>query len=172
MDHRGAFKQIEEYYRGAQPRWVRTEDRLNGYEDTVSLIVKWAKEFSNDLTIFKELNLSIYHVFLYSRSLPYNPDPVGLETVSRPLITLNPDWTGPRDCDDKTLQILAACRLFGIPGRPVVVGQTNKPHHIYPEIKIPGNTDWIPADSTYPDRSVMGQRLYGEIYRHEFPEIA
>lgn len=171
MEHRGTVETIETFYRNARPRWLLTQDDLNSYQDTVELIVDWARKFSDDVLIFRELGLSIYDLYNYSRGLKYTSDPVGLETVSRPLITLNPEWTGPRDCDDKTLQILAGCIVFGLPGRPVVVGQRKSPHHIYPEIKPSGSSIWIPADPTYTDRSIFGEKLYGEVFRKEYSAI-
>ncbi|OOV40199.1 hypothetical protein B1J93_17795 [Leptospira kirschneri serovar Pomona] len=140
-----------------------TLSKLISYEDTVSDVFRIAYQYPEDLEEYK--NKSIFDLYNYVRVLPYCADPVGLETVSRFKYTKEPSFP-IRDCDDKTVPILAKAILEKIPCRAVVCGKTDRPHHIYPEIQLNGL--WIPADATYPLRSVFGQKLYGENFRREF----
>jgi transglutaminase-like putative cysteine protease len=163
--------------------------KLESYRDTVSEVYRLARSYSSDIQkpfYYTKQDLcgiaqlcgtdlkagrwrNLFHFYDYVRSLPYHPDPVGLETVSRPLYTLNPEWTGPRDCDDKTILIMAYCHLNNIPARAVVVGKGLRPHHIYPEVFI--HDTWQPADATYPDSDHdcrFGKRLYNENFREVF----
>ena len=136
---------------------------MKSYKDTVKIIFDFAEKFKNDLREFE--NDSIFKFYNYVRNLKYIPDPKGKETVSRPKYTKEISWNGSRDCDDKTLLIMAFCNLAGIPSRAIVCGQGDKPHHVYPEIFISGK--WLPADSTY-KRCIFGKNLYTENYREVF----
>ncbi|EKP11803.1 hypothetical protein [Leptospira borgpetersenii] len=140
-----------------------TLSKLESYEDTVSDVFRLAYQYPEDLEEYR--NKSIFELYNVVRLLPYYADPVGLETVSRFKYTKEPTYP-IRDCDDKTVPILAKAILDKIPCRAVVCGKSDRPHHIYPEIQLNGH--WIPADATYPERSVFGQKLYGEKFRREF----
>lgn len=137
---------------------------LENYIQTVETVLRLAKNYTKDLIPF--YGMTIFAFYDYVRRLPYIPDPVGKETVSRPKYTLNPEWTGARDCDDKTVPLLAKAIVLNIPARAVVCGQGEKPHHIYPEIQM--NGDWITADATYPERCILNKKLYNENFRKEF----
>ena len=52
--------------------------------------------------------------YKYVCNLPYIPDPVDVETVSRPAFTLRPDY-GPRDCDDKAVLLACWWHAHGVP---------------------------------------------------------
>ncbi len=139
---------------------------LESFHQTISEIFRMAAAYHADLEPYHFPN--IFAVYNYVRSLPYQKDPDGLETVSRPGYTLAGDWTLPRDCDDKTLIIIAAANKFGLPARAVVCGEIPQPHHVYPEVFLSGK--WIPFDATYGDIQHdcrLGERLYGEIFREE-----
>ncbi|EMO44707.1 hypothetical protein [Leptospira santarosai] len=140
-----------------------TLTKLVSYEDTVSDVFRIAFQYPEDLEEYT--NQSIFELYNFVRLLPYHGDPVGLETVSRFKYTKDPEFP-IRDCDDKTVPLLAKAIIDKIPCRAVVCGKTDRPHHIYPEIQLNGY--WIPADATYPLRSVFGQKLYGENFRREF----
>ncbi|RHX91461.1 hypothetical protein DLM76_17185 [Leptospira yasudae] len=136
---------------------------LESFVDTVSDIFRFAYQYPNDLGEFKDK--SIFELYNFVRSLPYIADPEGLETVSRFKYTKEADFP-IRDCDDKTIPILAWAIYNGVPCRAVVCGKSIKPHHIYPEIQISGR--WNSADATYSGRCSFGKKLYGENYRREF----
>ncbi|WP_078124768.1 hypothetical protein [Leptospira alexanderi] len=140
-----------------------TLTKLDSYEDTVSEVFRMAFLYPEDLGEYK--TKSIFDLYNFVRALPYYADPVGLETVSRFKFTRDPEFP-IRDCDDKTVPILSKAMIDKIPCRAVVCGKTNRPHHIYPEIQLNGH--WVPADATYPTRSVFGQKLYGENFRKEY----
>lgn len=141
---------------------------LTSFRETVSELFRMADAYASDLHRLPQGFSNIFELYNYTRNLPYHEDPRGLETVSRPLYTLSEVWTGPRDCDDKTLIILAGARVFGIPARAVVCGEIPSPHHVYPELQLAG--EWTPFDATYSDDEHdcrLGKRLYGEIFREE-----
>lgn len=74
----------------------------------------------------------------------YVNDPVGVETIQDPEITID---LGAGDCDDHSALVGSLAMSIGIPARFAVVGLT-KDHlqHIYPELLINGR--WTPADTT------------------------
>jgi hypothetical protein len=142
--------------------------KLASFRQTIGEVFRMAGAYSSDLDRIPGGFKNIFEVYNYVRDLPYREDPKGLETVSRPVYTLSGEWQGPRDCDDKTLIILAAAKKFGIPGRAVVCGEVPAPHHVYPELQLSGK--WIPFDATYSDAKHdcrLGERLYGEVFREE-----
>lgn len=78
------------------------------------------------------------------RRIRYVPDPIDVETVQAPEVTLN---LRAGDCDDHTALVAALAASIGIPARYRVVG--NRPDrfvHIWPELNIGGA--WTPADTT------------------------
>lgn len=58
------------------------------------------------------LNVPFLSFYRFVCELPYIPDPPDIETVSRPLFTLNPDYA-PRDCDDKAVLLGAWFKAHG-----------------------------------------------------------
>lgn len=142
-----------------------TINDLESYRQTVDECRRIAREHRDDILPYLSEETDLFAWYERIRSLPYVADPQGIETISRPRYTLKEDWNGPRDCDDKTVLILSYCHLKEIPCRIIVCGQTPAPHHIYPEVKL---NVWMPADATYPHRSVFGRRLYTEVFREVF----
>ena len=78
--------------------------------------------------------------------LPYIPDPVDVETVSRPIYTLNLSY-GPRDCDDKAVLLGAWLHAHGEPIR--FVASSTRPdqrlHHTFLQMQ-----NGLFLDGTYP----------------------
>lgn len=142
------------------------EQKLINQDQTVSEIQRIAKQYVSDLDNFK--NWDFFKFYNLVRSLPYVPDPIGRETLARPAYTLLNNWTGSRDCDDKTILLVSKAIQNNIPYRIVICGQVDHAHHVYPEIYLWGK--WQPADATYPERSVFGKYLYKERFRKVFPE--
>jgi hypothetical protein len=85
--------------------------------------------------------------------LPYIPDPPEVETVSRPLYTLNASYS-PRDCDDKSVLLAAwlhahgeKCRFVATSTRPDKVL-----HHVFIQLE-----NGLFVDATYKkNASFMG----------------
>ena len=82
------------------------------------------------------------------RTVRYQKDPIGLETVQSPTVTLQ---VRAGDCDDHSGLLAALAAAVGIPARFRVVGYTDD-HivHIFPELFVNGR--WLPADTTEPGR--------------------
>jgi len=82
------------------------------------------------------------------RRLPYIPDPVGVETISRPAHSLNPSHS-PRDCDDKAVLIGAWLYANGIPFRFVATskGPDTELHHTFCVALVFGKAAQV--DATY-----------------------
>lgn len=78
------------------------------------------------------------------RRIRYIQDPVDVETVQAPEITLK---LQAGDCDDHSALLAALAASIGIPARFRVVGyQADRFLHIWPELNIKGQ--WTPADTT------------------------
>jgi len=77
-------------------------------------------------------------------SIRYVNDPVNVETIQSPEITLK---LSAGDCDDHSALVAALAMNIGIVPRFRVVGLSRqKFQHIYPELFIGGK--WVPADTT------------------------
>ncbi len=79
-------------------------------------------------------------------NIAYVPDPIGVETVQDPEITLQ---LQAGDCDDHSGLVVALAAAVGIPGRFRVVGDSrDRFRHIFPELFV--NGQWTAADTTQP----------------------
>jgi len=77
-------------------------------------------------------------------NIRYVPDPVEVETVQDPEVTLT---ILAGDCDDHSALVAALAQAIGIPARYRVVGNSRDHFsHIFPELNIDGK--WYPADTT------------------------
>jgi len=82
------------------------------------------------------------------KRIRYQKDPVSLETVQAPTVTLK---LGAGDCDDHSGLVAALALSVGLPVRFRVLGyDSDHLIHIFPEIYAGGR--WLPADTTEPDR--------------------
>lgn len=78
------------------------------------------------------------------RNIRFVPDPLDVETVQDPEVTLR---IGAGDCDDHAALLAALAQNVGIPARFVVVGENpDRFQHIYAELLI--DDHWTPADTT------------------------
>ena len=86
-------------------------------------------------------------LFYWVRSnIRYVNDPIGIETVQAPEVTLR---LRAGDCDDHATAIAALALSVGIPARLVVIGcDAEHFEHVFAELKTDG--DWMPADTTRP----------------------
>jgi hypothetical protein len=143
---------------------------LTSLKQTVSEIVRLGQKYASDIP--EELTqLSLADWYLYARDrVPYRKDPKGFETISRPKIILDTTWSGPIDCDDKTVLCVAWFEMAGDYRYAVdVIGNdagTNPVWHVYPVVWMNTGTRERPKlqpvafDCTYPRRSAMGKMLY------------
>lgn len=117
-------------------------------------------------------DLSMFEAFDLIKSLPFQPDPKGVELIKRPFYTMNKMGPGG-DCDDKSIAAGAWAKISGIPYRFIAVGRYNPEiktpflmqlmglrkillSHVYLEVYILGK--WILFDPTY-SFNVLGQNL-------------
>lgn len=78
----------------------------------------------------------------------FQKDPVGIETVQSPCVTLR---LGVGDCDDHAALLVGMALASGIPARFRVVGyEKDNLVHIWPEVYAKGR--WWAADTTEPQR--------------------
>lgn len=91
---------------------------------------------------------SFYEVFSLIKRLPFRPDPINVETLQRPLYTMQGRGLGG-DCDCKAVALASWCKASGYPYRFVAVRRKdrNMLHHVYCEVQIDGK--WVHADPTY-----------------------
>lgn len=89
-------------------------------------------------------------------TIRYLPDPIGVETVQDPEITIK---LAAGDCDDHTVLLGALAMSVGIPVRFHVLGfHRDDFKHIYPELQVDGQ--WVPADTTGKFRMGRRTKLY------------
>jgi len=88
--------------------------------------------------------------FRHVANLPFRDDPQEIESVARPAFTLDPDWEGPRDCDDKAVLIGAWLYLRKIPFRFLAVAYEpfSDVEHAVVECH-PADADPFIIDATY-----------------------
>jgi len=144
-----------------------TQKPLESYVDTVKQVFRLARTYFLDLLDLNkyEKNLALMEpkeFFNFVRSMEYVKDPSKIEFVNRPKISIALSGTGhPFDCDDRTVLSLSYFMLINelqrMQGkkhiydyRVLVVGRSERPHHIYIEYKNKNSTNWIPFDPTYP----------------------
>jgi hypothetical protein len=84
-------------------------------------------------------------IFQWVRSnIRYVNDPIGIETVQSPEITLR---LKAGDCDDHAVLVAALAMSIGIPARIVVIGSdADHFEHVFAELKT--DRSWQPADTT------------------------
>ncbi len=100
-----------------------------------------------DLLPQKAWRAQVRAIFYFVRDqVRYLSDPVDLERVAAPEVTLN-ERAG--DCDDKSVLLAALLASIGHPSRFVAVG-FDAPgvfDHVYVET-LAGDNEWIPLDAT------------------------
>ena len=95
------------------------------------------------------LGRSFLEFYEFVCNLPYFDDPENVETVSRPALLLDPDYS-PRDCDDKA--ILCACWLHGHGIKCRFVASSTAPngelHHVFLQTE-----SGLFVDATFPEHA-------------------
>lgn len=80
------------------------------------------------------------------RRIRYVKDPVGLETVQSPEVTLK---LRAGDCDDSATLLVALATAVGLRSRFVVIGpHVDAMQHVYAQLQV--NGQWLNADTTTP----------------------
>lgn len=151
-----------------QPNHAWKTVEMQSYQDTLFVIVDFAKRYKNDLNEFENWSLREFYEFVHA--LPYMRDPLGNERVQRPIFTKQILWGldagQTRDCDDKTLLLAAFCELKNVDWRMIVSAErldsVNNPKwsHIYIEVKLLYSNFWTPLDATIPN--VGGWSLFAQ----------
>ena len=93
-------------------------------------------------------HMSPVEVFNIVKSIPFHADPPEVETLQRPLFTMNGTGMGG-DCDDKCIAFASYCKAVGVPWQFFAVRKKNEPrlHHVLCRIYL--NRRWVHADPTY-----------------------
>lgn len=169
-----------------KPDALQTERELESYIQTLKEIKRLSLLYYRDLLLpnkfgfnFRTCTLPELNQFI-KKTMIYVSDPEGIEHLTRVKQSLqkaNSSSAHPLDCDDKTHLIVSWLLLqnelltkdLTMPYviYIVVSGRGNRPHHVYPEITLPGIVKDYIVDSTYP-RNVLGQSLFPENYRKRF----
>jgi len=165
---------------------IRTDRELETYIQTLKEIKRLSLLYYKDLLLpnkfsfnFRTCTLPELNRFIKD-TLIYVSDPAGQEHLTRAGYSMryaNSGKNHPLDCDDKTHLIVSWLLLqnelltkdLTMPYviYIVVSGRGDRPHHVYPEITLPGVVKDYIIDSTYP-RNVLGQSLFPEKYRRKF----
>lgn len=136
---------------------IRTNRHLYDVFQTGREMARLVRSYWSDLGPW--LGASFWAYYTHVCKLPYVDDPEDVETVSRPIYTLNPAYR-PRDCDDKA--VLMACWFHGRGIRCRFVASSTRPdkqvHHVFLQVdgvgfvdatynyycKMIGNYDYFP----------------------------
>lgn len=89
---------------------ILTKHNLFDVHQTGQQMRRLACRYCADLGRWLDVPFLQYYRFICR--LPYVPDPPNIETVSRPLFTLNVNYA-PRDCDDKAVLLAAWFHAHG-----------------------------------------------------------
>jgi hypothetical protein len=126
--------------------------KLKSVDQTGAAMKALVKKYAMDMAPYASRPLM--EVFDTVKMLPYIPDPKGVESLHRPLFTMQ-EWypeTG-RDCDDKAVAIAAWAELNGIPWDFEIVGRGTKYHHVRAMMQLNGK--WWTVDPTYPRNTLF-----------------
>ena len=110
---------------------ILTTDKLKSVYQTGAKMRRLVRDYWSDLGPW--LNVPFVEYYRYVCALPYISDPDGVEFVSRPRLTLDPNYSIARDCDDKA--VLLACWWTGHGDKCRFVASSTKPngrlHHVF-----------------------------------------
>lgn len=125
---------------------ILTKENLNSVYQTGEKMRRLVNDYYTDLGAW--LDVPFFDFYRYVCNLPYIPDPENVEFISRPELTLDPNFTIARDCDDKS--VLLAC-WWNCPGHDMkkrFVASSTKPngklHHVFTQLE-----NGIFVDGTY-----------------------
>jgi len=127
---------------------------------TAKEMERLVRTYSKDLG--PKIKWSLPRIYDHVRALEFRPDPLGVETLSRPALTLQKDYPW-RDCDDRAIILGSWCYENGIPFffRASSKHPSKKLHHVYAVCKIKGKE--IPLDATYPRNKLGKEEPYTAI---------
>jgi len=139
---------------------VHTIAPLNTPEQTAREMVRLVRTYAGD--IGNKAKWPLKKFYEYVRALPFRPDPVGHETVSRPSLTMQAGYPW-RDCDDKAILLGSWCYLNGVPFqfRASSKHPSKRLHHVYTICFINGKE--ICLDATYPQNELGREESYTKI---------
>ena len=123
--------------------------------ETGRLMRRIGTAFSGDTRPYLHMGLNGF--FEHVRKIPYHKDPVNMEFLQRPTVTLKSQGPGG-DCDDKAICMLAFCRESGITAKILAAGRFHgyPLHHTWIQGYIDG--EWQDLDPTYAWNSI-GERI-------------
>lgn len=130
---------------------------LTSPQQTAREMVRLATQYAGDLGEKSKWNLPRF--YSYVRSLEFRPDPLHVEHVARPALSMRHDWPH-RDCDDKAVLFGAWCYANGIPFRFVASSSRGDKqlHHVYTLARINGKE--VVIDGTYPKNKLGAENSY------------
>lgn len=113
---------------------IETVVYLKNVFQTAEEMRRLTETFFSDLGAW--LSVPLLDFYRHVCALPYVADPIGIETVSRPLYTLKEDYK-PRDCDDKSVLIASWCHGNGIKKRFVSTSTRPDKHlcHVFVQLE-------------------------------------
>jgi hypothetical protein len=152
----------------------RIEERLYSKDQTGRKMYGLIQKYSGDLRntyirkngrLVSLASLPLLDYYNVVRKMPYLRDKKPVETIARPRLLLNGEFSGV-DCKKKAILIGSWLRLNGrrsIPGfqgwRLISVSTRpdKKIHHVFPQVKIGG--EWLNLDATYSDYKPFQKKL-------------
>ena len=134
---------------------IDTTVNLIDVYQTADQMRRISEKYYSDLGAWLKVPLLQFYGFVCL--LPYKADPIGIETVSRPRYTLDPNYA-PRDCDDKSVLIASWCQGNGRKKR--FVSTSTRPDkrlcHVFVQLD-----NGLFIDATYPKfKNYLGNYPY------------
>jgi hypothetical protein len=129
---------------------IQKQPLFGTHENTASEMARMVEQYAYQLPGIKQVTAKQWYNKI--KALPYKRDPKGMEWVTNPLITINPNYKGFRDCDDKAILMAAWAFVHKKPYRFVAGAKKGcNLHHVWPEIAI-NNKNFISFDATFPKK--------------------
>ena len=133
-----------------------TTQKLNNVSQTAQQMRRLVECYCMDLGQWLFVPFIVF--YRYVCNLPYIADPKNVEFVSRPAMTVNPNFSIARDCDDKAVLLASWWQAHGRKKR--FVASSTKPtgrlHHVFLQLD-----NGVFCDATYPkNQDFLGSYPY------------
>lgn len=124
---------------------ILTKNKLRDVRQTGDEMRRLVQNYYTDLGAW--LSVPFLQFYEYVCNLPYIPDPDNVEFISRPALTIDPNFSIARDCDDKSVLLGAWWQGKGEKKRFVASSTrpTGQLHHVFLQLE-----NGIYIDGTYP----------------------
>lgn len=133
---------------------IQKQPLFGAHENTASEMARMVEQYAHRLPGIHQATAKEWYNKI--KALHYKRDPKGMEWVTNPIITINPNYEGFRDCDDKSILMASWAFVHKKPFRFVAGAKKGQNlHHVWPEIAI-NRRNFISFDATFPKKYYIG----------------